>query len=125
MARTTMGANRKTSHFNRRRVSFVLADSNHKLMLVSAWMMIRLKKAEFDRNIYEGPIVGTWRNLPINLRKLDFVGVLMADTSREYQYRLNWIEESDRDADEPGLQGKELLQSLAEDMKKDDQVGFA
>ena len=102
-------------NYNIRRVSFVLSDSLHKLTLVAYNMKVRLKSAEFDHNVYEGPILEAWRSLPLVYRKLDFVGVLVSDTSKEYRDRIQWVVEADPLAEAPGLTVQEMLQALSDD----------
>lgn len=99
---------KRWSTFVRRRVAFVLADETRRIQLVEAFMKLRVKTAEYDRNVYEGPILATWKALAINWRQLALVGVIAADLSNEFKGRIAWVVESEPGAEEPSLTNKEM-----------------
>jgi len=85
---------RRWTSWYARKVFFLLADDEHKITIVPHTMKLRIRKAEHDRNVYEGDIDAAWEQLPREQRNLEFVGVLYADCARDFLGQINWVEDS-------------------------------
>lgn len=104
MTRTPGGkgdTHKKWSSLYPRKVTFVLASVDHKLVLVPSKMQLRIKKAEYGRNIYEGDVTAAWRALHAMHRSLEFIGVLYADSQREFNGDIGWVEETPLSENKP------------------------
>lgn len=95
MSRAADGTHKRWTSWYTRRVTYVLADHEGNIVLVPAHMKIRLRKAEWDRNIYEGAIRQGWLTLTNEHRLLALKGVLYADNRREFVGRIDWVVEVD------------------------------
>lgn len=88
------GTHARWRSYQTRRVTFVLAELDHKLVLVPVQMRIRIREALYDRNVFEGDIQEAWLRLSPLHKAMEFVGVLHADHQREFLGAIGWVEET-------------------------------